>query len=121
VLSCLVLAVEVIGKEIQTVEGLSDNNSLHPLQDRFVEMGAAQCGYCTPGILMAAKHLLEVNANPTRPEIQEALSGNLCRCTGYIKILEVVELAAADMRGETHVRPSDVSLYGVREGEGTEA
>jgi aerobic-type carbon monoxide dehydrogenase small subunit (CoxS/CutS family) len=119
VLSCLVLAVEATGKEIQTVEGLSSNDVLHPLQDRFAEMGAAQCGYCTPGILMAAKSLLEANPNPTRPEVQEALSGNLCRCTGYIKILEAVELAAADLRGESNARPSDASLYGVRADDGS--
>ena len=119
VLSCLVLAVEATGKEIQTVEGLSQNDVLHPLQDRFAELGAAQCGYCTPGILMAAKSLLEANPNPTRPEVQEALSGNLCRCTGYIKILEAVELAAADIRGESNARPADASLYGVRADDGS--
>lgn len=114
VLSCLALAVEAQGRDIRTVEGMADKDQLHPLQARFVELGAAQCGYCTPGILMAAQALLEDNAQPTRQHIQEALSGNLCRCTGYIKILEAVELAAADLRGERNVQPREVSLYGVR-------
>jgi len=119
VLSCLVLAVETLGRKIETVEGMAQNDTLHPLQARFAEMGAAQCGYCTPGILMAAQALLEQNAQPSREQIQEALSGNLCRCTGYIKILEAIELAAADLRGDQNVQPSEVSLYGIRSGEGS--
>jgi carbon-monoxide dehydrogenase small subunit len=118
VLSCLALAVEAVGRDIRTVEGMADKEQLHPLQARFAELGAAQCGYCTPGILMAAQALLEHNASPTRAEVREALSGNLCRCTGYIKILEAVELAAADLRGDKNVQPSQVSLYGVRDGNG---
>jgi aerobic-type carbon monoxide dehydrogenase small subunit (CoxS/CutS family) len=111
VLSCLVLAAEMDGHEIRTVEGMMDGNTLHPLQQAFADLGAAQCGYCTPGILMAAEALLEANPDPTRVEIQEALSGNLCRCTGYIKILEAVEWAAATQRGE-EAPPSRESIYG---------
>ncbi len=97
VLSCLTLPVECEGRAILTVEGLAENGKLHPLQQTFAELGAAQCGYCTPGILVTAKALLDENPQPTRQEIQEALAGNLCRCTGYWKILEAVELAAARM------------------------
>ncbi|MDQ6719988.1 MAG: (2Fe-2S)-binding protein [Candidatus Dormibacteraeota bacterium] len=94
VLSCLVLPIQVEGRPITTVEGLAEGSELHPLQQAFAELGAAQCGYCTPGILLASKSLLESNAMPTRDEIREALAGNLCRCTGYTKILDAVELAA---------------------------
>lgn len=93
VLSCLALAVEYQGREITTVEGLSCDAHLHPLQEAFADLGAAQCGYCTPGILCTAKALLDQNSHPSRGEIKEALSGNLCRCTGYIQILEAVESA----------------------------
>jgi aerobic-type carbon monoxide dehydrogenase small subunit (CoxS/CutS family) len=110
-LSCLVLAAEMEGRRIETVEGLQDGNALHPLQRTFADLGAAQCGYCTPGILMTAKALLTENASPTRAEISEALAGNLCRCTGYHKILEAVEGAAAIERGETWTPPREV-LYG---------
>ena len=96
--SCLTLAVEVQGSEIRTVEGLARGGELHPLQWAFVEKGASQCGYCTPGMLMSAQALLERNPAPTRTEIREALAGNLCRCTGYLAILDAVELAAARMR-----------------------
>lgn len=111
VLSCLALAAEMGGRSIETVEGLQRGNDLHPLQAAFADLGAAQCGYCTPGILMAAKALLADNPRPAREEIQEALSGNLCRCTGYHKILEGVEWAAAKMRGEEWNPPSKV-FYG---------
>ncbi len=84
---------------------------LHPLQDTFADTGAAQCGYCSPGFLLAAKELIEKNPKPSRDEIKEALSGNLCRCTGYIKIYEAVELAAARMRGEEMRLPRE-SIYG---------
>jgi carbon-monoxide dehydrogenase small subunit len=94
VLSCLALPIELQGCEIVTIEGLADGPRLHPLQVAFAELGAAQCGYCTPGILLAAKALLDEIPNPTREQIKEALAGNLCRCTGYIKIYEAVELAA---------------------------
>ena len=100
VLSCLVLAAEMEGREIRTVEGLQRGNELHPLQRCFADLGAAQCGYCTPGILMTATALLAANASPTRPEVRAALAGNLCRCTGDQKILEAVEGAAALLRGE---------------------
>ena len=111
VLSCLVLGLECEGKSVETVEGMAGPAGLHPLQKAFADLGAAQCGYCTPGILLTAKALLDENPRPTRDRIREALAGNLCRCTGYIKIFEAVELAAAWMRGET-VEPPKESLYG---------
>jgi carbon-monoxide dehydrogenase small subunit len=97
VLSCLALPVELEGREILTVEGMTDGGLPHPLQTAFAEVGAAQCGYCTPGILMAAKSFLDRNPSPSRLEIQEALAGNLCRCTGYIQILQAIERAAERM------------------------
>jgi carbon-monoxide dehydrogenase small subunit len=96
-LSCLLLPVQVQGRAITTIEGMADGSQLHPLQQAFAEVGAAQCGYCSPGILLSAKSLLESNARPSRDEIREALAGNLCRCTGYVKILEAIELAAGRM------------------------
>lgn len=93
ILSCLALPVELQGREITTIEGVAHDAELHPLQKAFAELGAAQCGYCTPGILLAAKSLLDRNPNPERQEIREALSGNLCRCTGYTKIIDGVEKA----------------------------
>jgi aerobic-type carbon monoxide dehydrogenase small subunit (CoxS/CutS family) len=93
VLSCLVLAVESEGRQITTVEGLAADGRLHPLQECFADLGAAQCGYCTPGILITAKALLDAEPNPSRERICEALSGNLCRCTGYLQIVEAVEEA----------------------------
>jgi aerobic-type carbon monoxide dehydrogenase small subunit (CoxS/CutS family) len=93
VLSCLVLALECSGRHVLTVEGLSADGRLHPLQDAFADLGAAQCGYCTPGILVTAKALLDTNPHPSRVQIREALSGNLCRCTGYLQIFEAVEAA----------------------------
>jgi aerobic-type carbon monoxide dehydrogenase small subunit (CoxS/CutS family) len=100
VLSCLLLAVEAQGVEITTVEGLATGNTLHPLQQAFAERGAAQCGYCTPGFLVSGAALLARETSPTREEIKAALAGNLCRCTGYTKIIEAVELAAERMRAE---------------------
>src|SRR5438876_1834393 len=94
VLSCLALPADLQGAPITTVEGMAEGGRLHPLQQAFVELGAAQCGYCTPGILLTAQALLADRPNPTRQEIKEALAGNLCRCTGYTKILDAVELAA---------------------------
>ena len=111
VLSCLTLPVEVQNSEITTIEGLEKNGKLHPLQETFAELGAAQCGYCTPGILLTAKALLENAPRPSRDEIKEALAGNLCRCTGYIKIYEAVELAAARIAGEA-AEPAKESIYG---------
>ncbi len=93
VLSCLVLALECHGRQVLTVEGLGEDAKLHPLQDAFADLGAAQCGYCTPGILVTAKALLDGNPHPSRDQIREALSGNLCRCTGYLQIFEAVEAA----------------------------
>jgi len=96
-LSCLVLALECQGKAIETVEGLALGAKLHPLQTAFADLGAAQCGYCTPGILMTAKALLSHEKNPSRERIKEAVSGNLCRCTGYQQIFEAIEEAAKRM------------------------
>ena len=94
VLSCLALPVETEGRRITTVEGMATGGRLHPLQQAFAELGAAQCGYCTPGILLTATALLADRPSPTRQEVKTALAGNLCRCTGYTKILDAVELAA---------------------------
>jgi len=113
VLSCLALGVAVEGHEVTTVEGMADGATLHPLQEAFAELGAAQCGYCTPGLLLTARVLLEENPQPSREQIKEALSGNICRCTGYIKIFEAVELAAARMAGKA-AEPSNESIYGWR-------
>ena len=99
-LSCLVLGVECQGRAIETVEGLAHGAELHPLQAAFADLGAAQCGYCTPGILMTAKALLEKEPQPTRERIKEAISGNLCRCTGYQQIFEAIEEAARRMSDE---------------------
>lgn len=112
VLSCLELAMECEGKEIETVEGLMEGNELHPLQAAFADLGAAQCGYCTPGILMAARALLAENPSPSRDEVIEALAGNLCRCTGYHKILEAVEWGAALLRGDSSYSPPREAFYG---------
>src|SRR5262244_1020090 len=111
VLSCLMLGLDAEGRQVETIEGMAAGGKLHPLQDTFADLGAAQCGYCSPGFLLAAKELLERSPNPSRDEIREALSGNLCRCTGYIKIYEAVELAAARMRGEAMELPRE-SIYG---------
>jgi len=113
VLSCLVLGLACEGREVRTVEGMSEGPTLHPLQVTFADLGAAQCGYCTPGFLLAAEALLKEKPKPKRGEIKEALAGNLCRCTGYLKIYEAVELAAARMRGET-AEPRDEAMYGHR-------
>ncbi len=96
--SCLTLAVTAKGKSILTIEGLAEGNELHPIQQAFVDQGAVQCGFCTPGMILATKALLDENPEPTRHEIRKALAGNLCRCTGYVKIVDAVEVAAAAMR-----------------------
>ena len=96
-LSCLLLPIQLEGRAITTIEGLARGSELHPLQQAFAELGAAQCGYCTPGMLLAASSLLESNKRPSSDDIREALAGNLCRCTGYAKILEAVQLAAGRM------------------------
>ncbi len=94
VLSCLTLAIEAQGKDILTIEGLAKEGELHPLQKSFVDHGAIQCGFCTPGMIMTGKALLDRNLSPTEDEIREAISGNLCRCTGYVKIIEAVKVTA---------------------------
>ena len=100
VCSCLVLGVEAEGREIGTIEGVSDGEALHPLQRKFIEHAALQCGFCTPGFLVAAKALLDQNPDPTETEVRYWLAGNLCRCTGYDKIVRAVMDAAAEMRQE---------------------
>jgi carbon-monoxide dehydrogenase small subunit len=112
VLSCLVLGLACEGHAVDTVEGMA-GASLHPLQTAFADLGAAQCGYCTPAFLLASQALLAANPKPSRDDIKQALAGNLCRCTGYIKIYEAVELAAARMRGEA-AEPVPETLYGRR-------
>lgn len=92
--SCLLLAVDVRGRKITTIEGLSKNGRLHPIQNAFIEHGAIQCGFCTPGMILSAKALLDENPSPTEEDIRVALSGNLCRCTGYVKIFKAVQAAA---------------------------
>ena len=111
ILSCLMLGLDAEGQEVKTIEGMAEGTELHPLQHTFADLGAAQCGYCSPGFLLVAEELLKKNPNPSRETIKEALSGNLCRCTGYIKIYEAVELAAARMRGEEMELPRE-SVYG---------
>lgn len=111
VLSCLTLAQAVVGKEIGTIEGLADGPTLHPLQDAFADLGASQCGYCSSGFMLTASALLRKNPDPDRETIRRALGGNICRCTGYVKIFEAVELAAAKLRGEDRQAPTE-SLYG---------
>jgi len=111
--SCMLPVEAVKNSTITTLEGLAGaDNSLHRVQEAFVREQAAQCGYCSPGFLLAAKELVDKKPEPTRDEIKEALSGNLCRCTGYIKIYEAVELAAARMRGE-EIELSKESIYGL--------
>ena len=101
VCSCLVLGAEAQGRTIETIEGMAKGSDLHPLQRKFIEHAALQCGICTPGFLMAAKALLEVNPDPTEIQIRFWLAGNLCRCTGYDKIVRAVQDAAAELRGDT--------------------
>ena len=112
ILSCLMLGLDAEGREVKSIEGMADGAELHPLQQTFADLGAAQCGYCSPGFLLVAEELLMKTPDPSRAEIQEALSGNLCRCTGYIKIYEAVELAAARMRGEEYDLPRE-AVYGL--------
>ena len=99
VLSCLTLAVTVDKKKVTTIEGIGTDENPHPLQQTFVETGAVQCGFCTPGMILSAKALLDKNPSPTEDEIKRAIEGNLCRCTGYIKIIEAIKLAAGRMGG----------------------
>jgi aerobic carbon-monoxide dehydrogenase small subunit len=102
VLSCLTLAVTVQGKKVTTIEGLAKGNSLHPLQRAFIDSGAIQCGFCTPGMILTAKAFLDENPHPTVEEVKSALSGNLCRCGGYVKIIEAVMAAAEENRKADH-------------------
>ena len=98
--SCLMLASSVDGKNVITIEGVSDNNKLHPIQEAFMEVGAVQCGYCTPGMILSAKALLDKNPNANEEEIKSSLSGNLCRCTGYKKIIQAVILAEEKIKSK---------------------
>ncbi len=99
--SCLMLAVQARNAKIETLEGLGTERKLHPLQKAFIRRGAAQCGFCTPAMILTAKGLLDDNQRPSRKQIRDAISGSLCRCTGYVKIVDAVQDAAAEMRGET--------------------
>ena len=101
VLSCLSLAIEAQGKDILTIEGLAKGYELHPIQQAFVDYGAIQCGFCTPGMIMSAKALLDKNPNPTEGEIRDGISGNICRCTGYLKIVEAIQEAAKIVGGKS--------------------
>lgn len=96
--SCTIQVKNAVGKQIETIEGLSDGTNLHPIQEAFVEAGAVQCGYCTPGLVLTAKALLDQTPNPTTEEIKTAISSNLCRCTGYIKVIEAIRLAAEKLQ-----------------------
>ena len=107
--SCTVFAVQAHGRQITTVEGLADGPRLHPLQAAFADLGAAQCGYCTPGFLLTAKALLDKNPDPDREEIKEALAGNLCRCTGYIKIYQAVEQAVQEIARDAKTPAAETS------------
>lgn len=98
--SCMVMAFQADGSNILTIEGLGTENNLHPIQKAFIEVGAVQCGYCTPGMILSAKALLDKNPQPTREEIREGISGNLCRCTGYNKIVDATELAISYIGGD---------------------
>jgi carbon-monoxide dehydrogenase small subunit len=99
--SCVVLAADADGAQVVTVEGLADGEKLHPVQQAFIDTGAVQCGYCTPGFIISVKALLDRTKHPTAAEIEEAVSGNICRCTGYAKIVDAIELAAERMEGST--------------------
>lgn len=101
-LACLTLAISCVGKKIETIEGLSENGKLHPIQEAFVEKGAIQCGYCTPGMILSAKALLAKNENPTNEEIKYGMAGNFCRCTGYKKIIDAVAEAAGRLPQDEH-------------------
>ncbi len=107
ILSCITLAAAVTGKNITTIEGVAQGDKLHPLQQAFLDKGAVQCGFCIPGMIMSAKMLLDKNPHPTREEIDYALDGNLCRCAGYLKIIEAIEEAGKKMAAEDH-RPKAV-------------
>ncbi len=99
--SCVVLAADAAGAQIVTVEGLAEGDKLHPVQQAFIDTGAVQCGYCTPGFIISVKALLDRTTNPTPEEIEEAVSGNICRCTGYAKIVDAIQIAARRLQGST--------------------
>ena len=101
--SCIVPAMKAMDKDVQTIEGIGTAENLHPLQETFIEEGAIQCGFCTPGMIMSSKALLDKNLSPTREEVKEAISGNICRCTGYIKIEQAVLSAANRMKAKNQV------------------
>jgi aerobic carbon-monoxide dehydrogenase small subunit len=107
--SCTTLAVQVDGADIQTVEGMEQNGQLHPLQEGFLNEHGLQCGFCTPGMLMTAKALLESNASPSEAEIRRGISGNLCRCTGYVNIVKAIQYGAARMRGAVELTTQEAS------------
>ncbi len=119
-LACLTLAAEVEGREITTIEGLHGAEKLHPVQEAFMSSGGSQCGFCTPGFIMSSVSLLRDNPQPSDQEIREAISGNMCRCTGYVKIVDAVREAAADLRGEksTVAAPEGTGLRGRRNEDG---
>jgi carbon-monoxide dehydrogenase small subunit len=98
--SCLMLAVQARNRKVETIEGIGSSKKLHPLQKAFMKEGGIQCGFCTPAMILAAKNLLDQNPKPTRLEIEHAISGVLCRCTGYTKIIQAIESAASEMRGD---------------------
>ena len=102
--SCLVLAVEADDKEVLTIEGLANKGQLHPIQEAFIQQGAVQCGYCTPGMIISVKALLDENPNPTEEEVRQAIGGNLCRCTGYVKIVDAVKKAAEVIQAGGNLR-----------------
>lgn len=104
--SCTLFAVQANGREVETIEGIAQNGELHPLQEGFWEKHGLQCGYCTPGMIMSAKYLLAQNPNPTEGEIRQAISGNLCRCTGYNKIVEAIQYAAEKSNAQTEEVPA---------------
>jgi aerobic-type carbon monoxide dehydrogenase small subunit (CoxS/CutS family) len=108
--SCLMLAGQVEGREVLTIEGVGKREHLHPIQKMFEEQGAVQCGFCGPGVILSAKALLDETPNPSDAEIRDALSGNLCRCTGYTKMIEAVQDAARILRGETADKPRQLEL-----------
>jgi carbon-monoxide dehydrogenase small subunit len=106
VCSCLLLAVSAEGRQIETIEGLFDGDDLHPLQQAFLDQGAVQCGFCTPGMIMTAKALLDADPSPTDEAVRAALGGNLCRCTGYVKIIKAVQQAAQELRQDDRPDPT---------------
>ena len=112
--SCLYLAIRAEGKDVLTIEGLSDGSKLHPLQQAFIDSAAVQCGFCAPGMLLSAKALLDRNPQPSEREIREGIAGNLCRCTGYVKVVKAIRQAAAAMAEQERQKEPEESLAGAR-------